>query len=345
MASTATCVSMINDGDGPLPLGKLPIDLLSRMLDAFGPLPSSVRLGPAIGEDACAIEMAGGVLIAATDPVTLTTRDLGRYAVIVNANDVAVTGVRPTWFLATVLLPVGVTESDVEELFESMHAALVEAGVVLVGGHTEVTSAVNHAVVVGQMLGHAANGRFVSTSGAQPGDVVVQVGPVPIEGAAVLAAEASERLAELPGDVVRAAAVALDDPGISVVHAALAATALGVTAMHDPTEGGLAAGLHELARASGVGIRVDRSRVRWFEPGVAVCRALRADPWATLASGSLLATFPPRQSGRALTELTALGHEAAAIGVVVVGRGVRDTTGVLITWPDRDEVARVLEPT
>ena len=63
------------------------------------------------------------------------------------------------------------------------------------------------------MLGHAPNGRFVSTSGARPGDVVVQVGPVPIEGAAVLAAEASDRLAELQRDVVGAAAVALDCPG------------------------------------------------------------------------------------------------------------------------------------
>jgi len=305
--------------------------------------PSGVRLGPAIGEDACVLEVAGGVLIAAMDPVTLTSRDLGRYAVVVNANDVAVTGVRPKWFLATVLLPVGVTDSDVEELFRSMRGALGEVGVALVGGHTEVTGAVNQAVVVGQMLGVAENGQFVSTSGARPGDVVVQVGPVPVEGAAVLAAEAGDRLAGLRRDVVRAAAVALDDPGISIVDAALAAAALGVTAMHDPTEGGLASGLHELARASGVRVRVQRSRVRWFEPGVAVCRALQADPWATLASGSLLATFPRARSGRALTELARLGHESAALGVVEVGRGVRDSTGAPIVWPDRDEVARVLE--
>ena len=59
--------------------------------------------------------------------------------------------------------------------------------------------------------------------------------------------------------------------------------------MHDPTEGGIASGLHELALAAGAAVRVDRSQVAWFDPGVEICRALGADPWATLASGSLLA--------------------------------------------------------
>jgi len=333
-----------NCGDVPylrLPVGKPPTDVLARVLEGGRAWPPEVLLGPALGEDACAIEVPSGVLVAATDPITLTSHDVGRLAVVVNANDVAVMGVRPRWFLACVLLPVGVSLGDVEDLFAAMRDALGSVGATLVGGHTEITPAVSQPVVVGQMLGLAEQGRFITTAGASPGDVVVQIGPVPIEGAAVLAREHDRQLDVLDSHTVRAAADALEEPGICVVEAALAAADLGATALHDPTEGGLAAGVHELAACSGVAVIVDRDRILWFPPGVAVCDALGADPWATLASGSLIATFDAPQAGTAVGGLTARGHRAAIIGAVVQGSDVRDDAGVAIARPNRDEVARL----
>jgi hydrogenase expression/formation protein HypE len=322
--------------------GKLPIVLLERLLAEFGSLPPDVRVGPAVGEDACVLDVSEGVLVAASDPITLTRADIGRYAVIVNANDVAVMGVRPRWFLATCLLPLGTTDEKVQALFAGMRRALVDLGATLVGGHTEVTGVVSQPVVIGQMLGVAPPGRFVTTGGARAGDVVVQVGEVPIEGAAVLAVEAAAHLGDLDPQVVAAAADGLDEPGISVVDAAVSAAELGATALHDPTEGGLASGLHELAAAARVGLQIDRSQVRWFEPGLAVCGALGVEPWATLASGSVLATFSRADADRAVEVLTARGHVAAVLGEVETGSGVRDATGQRIAWPERDEVARLL---
>lgn len=326
----------------PIPEGKLPADQLGRLLGAAGPMPASVLLGPAVGEDACALDVDGAVVVAATDPITLTGSDVGRYAVHINANDVAVSGARPRWFLAAILLPPGTTADLVESLFASMREALGEVGAALVGGHTEVTGAVNQPVVVGQMLGVAGSRGAVATHGARVGDVVVQVGPVPIEGAAVLAGEAADRLADVPPGVLEAARRATRDPGISVVEAALAACDLGATAMHDPTEGGLAAGLHELAVAAGAAIRVRPERLVWFEPGLAVCRALGADPLSTLASGALLATFPPDRAAEAVDRLATAEHPAAPIGVVEPGEGVRDEAGADVPWPTRDEAARLL---
>ena len=328
--------------DSPIPAGKLPVDLLARLLHDSEPRPPEVRLGPALGEDACAIDVPGGVLIAATDPVTLAGSEIGRLAVMVNANDVAVMGVRPRWFLATILFPTATSEDDVGALFADMRRALRAVGATLVGGHTEVTAVVTQPVVVGQMLGIAEHGRFVSTAGVRPGDVIVQVGPVPLEGGAVLAAQAAEHLRGIDATTIAAAAAAIDDPGISVVEAALAAAELGASALHDPTEGGIASALHELGVAGGVAVRVDRARIRWFPPAVAVCRALGADPWATLASGSLLATFDARDAAAAVEALAAHGYEVAPIGAAEVGMGVRDTDGEVIPWPDRDEVARIL---
>jgi hydrogenase maturation factor len=325
-----------------LPTGKLPPALLRELLDASAPLPPEVRLGPHLGEDACAIEVPGGVIVAASDPITLTGSGVGAHAVVINANDVAVMGVHPRWFLAAVLFPSGTRADDVRACFAEMREALRVANVALVGGHTEVTEAVTQTVVVGQMLGIAPDGRFVPTGGVRPGHAVVQVGPAPVEGAAVLALEAAARLGALDASVREAAATALERPGISVVTPALRAAELGATALHDPTEGGLACGLYELAEASGVRIALNDDAVLWFEPGVAVCEALGADPWGTLASGALLAAFPEE---RAESACAALSETAPAriIGRAEAGSSVVRGDGSALPHFDRDEVARVLE--
>jgi hydrogenase maturation factor len=327
----------------PIPPGKLPVALLRELLAALPPLPPEVRLGPRVGEDACAIDLPAGTLVVATDPITLTGSGVGRHSVLVNANDVAVMGVRPRWFLAAVLLPDPCSEAEVRALFASLRAGLAEAGVALVGGHTEVTAAVRAPVVVGQMLGLAEDGRFVATGGARAGDLIVQAGPAPVEAAAVLAAEARERLGSVDVDTLARACGALREPGISVVEAALAAAALGATALHDPTEGGLATGLAEVALASGLRLVVDPERVLWFEPGRAVCRALGADPWGALASGALLAAFPPDRAAAACEELAKRGTPARVIGEASPGRGVALRDGSPLSEFTRDEVARVLE--
>ncbi|MEM7021813.1 MAG: AIR synthase related protein [Pseudomonadota bacterium] len=321
--------------------GKLPADMLRRLL-AVGHTPPELLLPPMVGEDACAIAIQDGVLIAATDPITLTGQEIGGHAVVINANDVAVTGVRPRWFMATILLPPGSTEAAVEALFADMRQALERHRVALVGGHTEITSAVTQPVVVGQMLAFQANGHFIRTGGLSDGDIVLQIGPAPIEAAAVLANERGSSLKSLPVDVLMQARQAAEDPGISVVETALLAAALGASALHDPTEGGLSAGLHELADASGVALRVDRSAVLWFEPGKIACELLDGDPWGALASGTLLAGFAEAQVDQAEKALDAVGHLSARIGRAHPGCGVHDTAGTELVRYEQDEVSRIL---
>jgi len=327
----------------PLPTGKLPPALLRELLEVDDPPPPELRVGPALGEDGAAIEVAGGVLIAATDPVTMMGSDVGRHAVIINANDVAVMGVAPRWFLAAVLLPEGTNEGDVRALFAGLREALAGLGASLVGGHTEITAAVRQTVVVGQMLGLAEDGRFVRTGGVRPGDVVLQVGAAPVEGAAVLAAEAGGALAGVDPRWLAAARAAVEDPGISVVAPALEAARLGATALHDPTEGGLATGLYELAEASGLALcGVDDAAICWFEPGRVLCEAVGADPWGTLASGALLASFAPGDVAGARQQLGRLGRPCAEIARAEAGQGVWRPGGSPLQRFERDELSRVL---
>jgi hydrogenase maturation factor len=329
--------------DAPLDVGKLPPALLAEVLALARPAPPELLLPPTVGEDAGVIAVPKGALIAASDPVTLTGRDVGAHAVVVNANDIAVMGAIPRWFTSTVLLAPGTTADEVRALYVSMHDALEKLDAVLIGGHVEVTDAVRQTVVIGHMMGLREDGGFARTAALEPGHIVFQIGPAPVEGAAVLAAEAEARLGDsVPADILAKAAGSLAEPGISVVAPALRAAALGTLAMHDPTEGGLSSGLHEMADASGVGLTVFADRVLWYEPGQVLSKALGIDPWGLLASGALLATFAADRADEAEAALAADGFAVARIAIAEAGSAVHFEDGTPLPRFARDEMIRVL---
>jgi thiamin-phosphate kinase len=330
-------------------VGKLPLDMLARMLAKLPAGDESVLVGPRVGEDAAAIAFGDRVLVAGMDPITFATDLIGWYAVQVNANDIAVMGARPRWLLAALLLPPDAPESLVAPIFDQLVRGCEELEIALIGGHTEVTPAVSQPVVVGCMLGEVEAGRVVTTSGARPGDAIILSGPAGIEGTALLAREAGDVLRErgFGDDVLARAREFLFDPGISVVRPALAAAAVGVTAMHDPTEGGVATGLLELATAAGSGLDVDASRIPVLPLTAEICQRLGLDPLGLIASGGLLVTAPQDRAEAVLDALSRAGAEG-----VVIGRMLPATGGLTITKQgkrhplpefERDEVARFLE--
>ncbi|MSQ08408.1 MAG: hydrogenase expression protein [Dehalococcoidia bacterium] len=335
---------------GRLKAGKLPAPLLARLLSRIQRRDPRVLTGPGIGEDAALISFGASTLIAKTDPVTFATDLAGWYAVQVNANDIAVCGGVPKWFLATVLLPEGASPELAEGIFEQIKNAAGNLGVELVGGHTEVTIGLPRPIVVGFMLGEAPASRAISTSEASVGDVLVLTKGIAIEGTALLAREAADRLAKagVGADRIEAAREFLFEPGISVVADARAALAAGgVNAMHDPTEGGLATALAEVAAAAKCGLEVDADAVPVFPETLAFCAALGADPWGLISSGALLISVTPGDESGVLASLESVGISGAVIGrltplaegLVLVKGGKR---GVLPRF-ERDEMARLLE--
>src|SRR5258706_2118698 len=123
-----------------LPVGKLRADALRAIFEKLKPRDPRVVVGPRVGEDAAVIDLGDRYLVATADPITFATDDVGWYALQVNANDIAVRGARPRWFLATILLPEGRTSDEtVSALFAQLHEACEEMEVALVGGHTEIT--------------------------------------------------------------------------------------------------------------------------------------------------------------------------------------------------------------
>jgi hydrogenase maturation factor len=332
-----------------LPVGKLRADLLERLLGAHASGGERVVVGPRVGEDAAVIDMGDRYLVATMDPITFATGQAGWYALHVNANDLAVRGARPLWFLATVLLPEsGASEDGVESLFGELGTACADLGVALVGGHTEVTAGLPRPIVIGCMLGEVAKDRLVTTGGAQVGDVLLLTKGVPLEGAALLArecgAEAERR--GVAADVIDRARRLLHDPGISVMPEARAACrAARVHAMHDPTEGGVATACWELAQAADVGLRVDRERIPVLREGRALCEAFGLDPLGTIASGSLLLAVSPDEARDVIDACRGAGVACAAIGTVTpASEGVTlATAGVPrpMTCFAQDEITKV----
>ena len=333
-------------------VGKLPQEQLQRLLERIAITDPRVMLGPGIGEDAAFIQTGNRVLVAATDPITLAEDRIGRYAVHINANDVAACGAKPQWFMATVLLPQSYTSEQVAELFQQLSDACAELEVSLVGGHTEVTQGLERPIVVGCMLGEVELGKEVRTGGARPGDVLLLTKGVAIEGTALLAREAPQRLEEagVASQMVQQAQALLDDPGISVVKDALTAVKAEqaeIHAMHDPTEGGLAMALWELATAAGVGLRIDIRCIPVLEETAHVCQALKLDPLGLLASGSLLIALPAVGIPFVVQDLFQAGVSSAVIGnCLPASEGVKMVTpdsSVPLPRFERDELARFLE--
>lgn len=279
-----------------------------------------VRVGPRVGEDAAVIEMGDRLLVAKTDPITFATDVVGWYAVHVNANDIATMGAEPRWFMATALLPERTEERAVEAIFDQIAEACRGLGVIAVGGHTEITLDLARPILIGCMLGETTPDRLVTSAGARPGDVVILAGPIAVEGTALLAREAGGALCArgLGEAALEEARGLLFRPGISVVAAAQAACgAGGVTALHDPTEGGLATGLLELALASGVGLEIEADAVPALPLTREVCAALGLDPLGLIASGSLLIAAKAAAADGVLRALADAGVSAACIGRVV----------------------------
>ena len=289
-----------------LPAGKLPHALLSRLLDEHITRDASVVVGPGVGRDAAVVRHDGDFLVVKSDPITFAADRAAEHLVHVNANDLACMGARPRWLLVTALFPEhGTTVDLVERTFGELRAACAAAGVVMVGGHTEITLGLDRLLLVGSMLGDVSANGLVDSSRARPGDRLLMTKSAGIEGTAVLAAERRSLLKSRLGVAATLEARGmLDDPGISIVREAglLAKDGLA-TALHDPTEGGIATAVHELATAAGLGAFISRDRVPVASPTRSICEALHLDPLGLLASGSLLAAIPVGRAGEAESRL------------------------------------------
>ena len=268
--------------DRTLSPGKLPGELLDRLIRTYKtPADSSVIIDSSYGFDAAAISLGGETLLVKSDPITFATSDAAQYLVAVNANDISCLGGIPRWMTVVALLPENrTTESLVERQFADLQRACENEGISLIGGHTEITIGIDRPILIGTLLGTVGPNGMLEPGKAQPGDELWLSQSAAIEGTALLAFEREAELrAALGNDTVGIAQTLLLEPGISVSRDAQALLRTGViTALHDPTEGGVATAIHEIAAASGLGARIDNESIPILDVTRSIAAHFGIDP-------------------------------------------------------------------
>jgi len=298
-----------------LPLGKIPIEILRDVIfQNLGLKRDEVVVGPSAGFDGAVIDVGNKSLIVSTDPITGAIERIGWLAVNISANDIATFGVEPAFFLSCILLPENANRQMVETISVQMNKAAKKLGMAIVGGHCEVTPRLINPIVVGCAMGLTEKGNYVTAGGAKLRDKLILTKSAGIEGTAILAADREKQLKKaLKAKMLQNAKKFYDK--ISVVKEALTAFKTGgVTAMHDPTEGGVNGGIHEMADASNLGVKIFEEKIHVQLETSKICEFFHIDPLQLISSGALLISAKPKFADKIIGELEQKQIRASIIG-------------------------------
>ena len=299
-----------------LPFGKVPIEILAEVIfKNLGFKREEVVIGPSAGFDGAVIDLGEKSLVASMDPITGAIERIGWLAVNINANDVATFGVEPAFFLSCILLPENANRKIIESICSQMNVAARDLKMAIIGGHCEVTPGLSNPIVIGCALGITNKGRYVTAGGAKPGDKLILTKSAGIEGTAILATERYNLLLKmgLSDKLLKSAQRFFEK--ISVVKDGITAFKTGgVDAMHDPTEGGVIGGIHEMADASNLGVKVFEKKIPVAEETVEICKFFKINPLQLISSGAMLVATKLEFAEDIITKLRREKIEASVIG-------------------------------
>jgi hydrogenase maturation factor len=327
-----------------LEIGKIPNDLLEKLLAHYSnPVRSEVLSRPMVGEDCAVLDFSEDLCVVTTDPITGSDDEIGTLGVHIACNDLASAGAEPVGLLVTLLAPVDTGLDTLDHLMKQIKDAAASLHTDIVGGHTEITDAVNRMVLCVTALGRGKRDKLVSTKGAQPGDSIILTKYAAAEGTAILAFLFEEELARKFGqDFVERSKSLLS--AISVVKEGLLASEYGVSAMHDVTEGGVLGACWEMAKASGYGIEIEKHRIPILEETRRICHFLSIDPLKLISSGCMLIATPHGE------ELIKILHQndikASIIGRISFGKNciLKDgENATILSAPETDELYKARE--
>ncbi len=325
-------------------IGKLPENVLKRsVFKQLHTKRKEILQGAGVGEDCAAMMLeANEMFVVSTDPITGTTQDIGRMAMLVTLNDLASAGAEPVGVLLTALLPEDITEPQIRQIMQQVDGECEKYHVQVMGGHTEITRAVNQPLLTVTGIGKALKGKMISTGGARPGDDIVITKWIAIEGTMILAKEREKELLErFPKKMIEEAKKM--EKYLSVVPEAAAAVKSGVNAMHDVTEGGIFGALWEMAEASGVGLEIDLKKIPVRQESIEICEYFGINPYELISSGSML--MAASDGNMLVRNLEKEGIPAAVVGKAMEGNDrilINDGEVRFLEPPKTDELYKVL---
>lgn len=276
-----------------------------------------ILIRPNVGEDCSYVDTTNSeVMILSTDPITGTVNDIGKLAVHITANDIASSGGEMIGIMVTLLLPEDTKEQELKRIMMDLEENCKELNIEIMGGHTEVTKAVNQAIISVTGVGKISKEDMVTTSGLEVGQDIVMTKWAGLEGTAIIAKDQEEALlTRYTRDFIGSAKTFMDH--ISVVKEAKIGKQYGVTSMHDVTEGGMYGALWEIGSASNVGLEIDLKKILIRQETVEICEFFDLNPYLLISSGCML--MGTHQGASLVEALKKEGIEAAVIGKVVEG--------------------------
>ncbi|HWT73279.1 MAG TPA: AIR synthase family protein [Mobilitalea sp.] len=325
-------------------LGKVPETVLKRsVLNQIKHRRDEVLVGPAIGEDCSVLAIAEDeVIVISSDPITGAVQDIGTFAVHITANDIASNGAEVIGIMLTLLLPEGTVEAELRTMMKDIEAVCDKLHIEVIGGHTEITKAVHQPIVTVTGIGKMKRDAMIKTAGARPGQEIVMTKWAGLEGTAIIAkAKEAELRTKYSGSFLEGAKKMIDY--ISVVPEAMIARAVGVTSMHDVTEGGIFGALWEIGAASKVGLEVDLKKILLKQETVEICEFFDINPYMLISSGCMLMITD--KANQLVDHLKADGIAAAVIGRITEGNDriiINEEERRFLEPPKSDELYKVV---
>lgn len=325
-------------------IGKLTTDQLNEIV--FKQLKyrrPEVLVRPGVGEDCAVVKVGDQAVVLSTDPITGTANQVGKLAININLNDIASNGVAPLGIMLTILAPVGTTLETLAQVMADASREAAANQVEIIGGHTEITDAVNRIVVSAVALGIQPLDKVISLKGVEPGDVMLLTKAVGLEGTAIIASECAVLIEDHLGEAVVEEARALL-AHTSVVREGVIAGAFPIRAMHDVTEGGLLGAVYEMCTGSGRGCILHEAQVPINAITHQICDLFDVDPLRLISSGAMLMIVPREHVDALGSALTEAGIPVQEIGVITEAECLIEVEGELfeIPPPEGDALYEVL---
>jgi hydrogenase expression/formation protein HypE len=301
-------------------MSKFPNDLMNKYIFSRFSASKDVVVGPGMGIDVAITRLKDKTLLVShLDPIVGAIKRIGWLAVHIACNDIATSGVGPSWILPLILLPEHWDEKMLDGITKDISIAAKETEVSVIGGHTGYAPGSLKPLVAITALG-ISDGEYITAAGAKEGDAIIVTKGAGIEGTAIIAEDFKDILKEkvINQDIIENAKRYIND--ISVIPEALIMRRYA-NAMHDATRGGVMEALLEIAAASGVDIEVYRDRIPVREETKIFSEKLDFDPLWMISSGALVISLPENKAEETLQILRNSSITASSIGRVKEGEG------------------------
>lgn len=327
-----------------LEIGKLKTELLEKYI--FNNLSSNreeVIIKSGTGLDNAVMDFGGDLIVASTDPITGASKNIGSLAINVSVNDVSCQGADPVGVLMTVLIPPRATLEDLKEIVEDANKTAKKLNVDIIGGHTEITDAVNKILISTTVLGRVNRKVMPDPKSIKAGDVVAVSKYLGIEGTSIIAHDKDDVSEILREEELKFAKSLADD--ISVLKEARMATKYGVKHMHDITEGGLYGALWETGVAVGHGLRAYYDEIPLLDETKKIAEFYGIDPMRLISSGSMLMIFDKDKFIDYKDEADKRGIKITKIGEVIDDKITEVIVGdevISLSEPGSDELYKVV---